>query len=141
MRKLNKEKANGESELKVADEVKKPLGSIDLDDVERPLRVVEECMHRLELQHQLNEQTRYVGETSSDSDPASGDTSEESSKSEEYVLADTTKDNPLMGRSSVRGHFCKQTQPLTGLFFAALEAQFTQRDQSGQGGRSTESLS
>lgn len=140
MGKLNKEKANGESELKVA-EVKKPLGSIDLDDVERPLRVVEECMHRLELQHQLNEQTRsYVGETSSDSDPASGDTSEESSKSEEYVLADTTKDNPLMGRSSVRGNCHKQTQPLIDLFFAALEAQFTQRDRSGQGGRS-ESLS
>ena len=103
-------KTNGElliePKAKVCGE-KKTLGSIDLDDVERPLRVVEECMHRLELQHQLKEQARQVAQSkdSSDSETDSADTSEgtsESNKSEEYVLADATHDNPLMGRVSVR---------------------------------------
>lgn len=106
------EKRNGESGNEEDDAVfvqpslkKKALGSIDLDDVERPLRVMEECMHRLELQHQLKEQARQVERSSDTSDSdlevdTSEDTSE-SNKSEEYVLTEATHDNPLMGRLSV----------------------------------------
>lgn len=107
---LDKNK-NGESGNEEDDTVfepslkKKALGSFDLDEVERPLRVVEECMHRLELQHQLKEQARQVERSSDSSDPdlevdTSEDTSE-SNKSEEYVLTEATHDNPLMGRISV----------------------------------------
>ncbi len=112
----NKDNAqkNGEPGIEVEEDTlerpselkKKALGSIDLDDVERPLRVVEECMHRLELQHQLKEQARQVARSSDSSDSdlevdTSEDTSE-SNKSEEYVLTEATHDNPLMGRVSVR---------------------------------------
>ncbi|KAH9408592.1 Myotubularin- protein 6 [Tyrophagus putrescentiae] len=110
----NKDNAqkNGEPGIEVEEDTlerpselkKKALGSIDLDDVERPLRVVEECMHRLELQHQLKEQARQVARSSDSSDSdlevdTSEDTSE-SNKSEEYVLTEATHDNPLMGRVS-----------------------------------------
>lgn len=42
------------------------LGSIDLDDIDRPMRVVEECMQRLEMKHQLNVKLMDEGKVSSD---------------------------------------------------------------------------
>ena len=32
----------------------RPLGSIDLDEIDRPLKVVEQCMQRLVMQHEQN---------------------------------------------------------------------------------------
>jgi len=80
------------------------LGSIDLDDIDRPMRVVEECMQRLELQHQLHEQERQAKNDSSDTDDSDDTISEDTSysnKSEEYVLEDATHDNPLMAKGRV----------------------------------------
>ncbi|OTF76553.1 hypothetical protein BLA29_010088 [Euroglyphus maynei] len=42
-----KPKENGEIKFR-------PLGSIDLDEIDRPLKVVEQCMQRLEMQHEQN---------------------------------------------------------------------------------------
>nr|XP_027195785.1 myotubularin-related protein 6-like [Dermatophagoides pteronyssinus] len=42
-----KPKENGQTKFR-------PLGSIDLDEIDRPLKVVEQCMQRLEMQHEQN---------------------------------------------------------------------------------------
>ena len=117
----NIEKTNGQvEEVPKSAFQKKPLGSIDLDDIDRPMRVVEECMQRLELQHQLKEKARQAGkdgssDSESESETISEDTSE-SNKSEEYVLEDATHDNPLMGSTSVCVCFTWRHQKYSHLF-------------------------
>lgn len=74
---------------------KKTLGSIDLDDIDRPLRVVEECMQRLELKHQMNEQARNDDDstTSPSSSSSSSSIRTDDSISENSKLEDECSNN------------------------------------------------
>lgn len=80
---------NGSIERNVS---RKSLGSLDLEDIDRPMKVVEECMHRLELKHQLEEQYKAEhgsnASTSSTSSPSKESEYEDSSK--EYDLNDVS---------------------------------------------------
>lgn len=75
----------------VRDVSRKSLGSLDLEDIDRPMKVVEECMQRLELKHQLEEQYK--------AEHGSNDTSSTSSPSKESEYDDSSKEYDLIDSS------------------------------------------
>lgn len=68
---------DSKSETKVVE--KRPFGSLDLEDIDRPMRILEECMQRLEMQHALNEKAAAEAalKNSEDDDTSSPSTSED----------------------------------------------------------------
>ena len=106
---------------------KKTLGSIDLDDIDRPLRVVEECMQRLELKHQMNEQARNDDDstTSPSSSSSSSSIRTDDSISENSKLEDECSNNidstlNIMDRASVCVTIHHSSMPLFLLYFFLL---------------------
>lgn len=62
----------------------RPLGSIDLDEIERPLKVVEECMQRLKMKHEENMKGQSV----------------DGYDDENFVIEDCQKDSRSESRNS-----------------------------------------